>query len=638
MKKILVLAIILTSNSIFSQTVNFNKGINITNWFQSGSAGEIQFSKYDKDDFIDIKSLGVDVIRLPINLEFMSDGAPDYTLDPLFFFFLDQVVDWSEELNISLILDNHTFDVTSSTPADYDKVLIPLWKQMAEHYKNRSNLILYEVLNEPHGISDSDWNAIQLKVVDAIRTIDTVHTIIVGPAGWNSYNNLSAMPVYPDTNLIYTFHFYDPFLFTHQGASWVDPSLVPLAGVPFPYDAARMPDTPPSLVGTWVEGSLWNYKNEGTIQHVRDLIDIAANFAQERHVKVYCGELGVLMFNAPDNDRVLWYNIVRQYLEYKNIPLTMWDYKGGFGLFEKNSNQLFDYDLNIFMLQAMGFNVPPQFEFNFVPDSTGFMIYDDYVGKNINSGYSGGGVIDFYNPDKHDGSFSLYWQGATQYSTLDFNFSPDKDLSYLLSENYQLRFWVKATDASDDFDVRFVDTKTGPDDHPWRMNYRINNTIVPFDGQWHLVEIPLSSFTEQGSYDNGWFPPEGKFDWSAIDKFQLVSETGTLTGEVYLDNIEIYNPNVVGVKETSLAIREFQLFQNYPNPFNPTTEISFVLPYEGYVQIDIFNALGQKVDNLFKGELNSGMHVMEWNATGLSSGIYLLNIKYNNAAGSQFRV
>ena len=73
--------------------VPFSKGINLTNWFQANSPGSIDFSKYSYDDFSDIKSLGVDDIRLPINLHSMMQGEPDYTLDPLFLFFLDQVVE-----------------------------------------------------------------------------------------------------------------------------------------------------------------------------------------------------------------------------------------------------------------------------------------------------------------------------------------------------------------------------------------------------------------------------------------------------------------------------------------------------------------------------------------------------------------
>jgi endoglucanase len=78
----------------------------------------------------------------------MTDGAPNYTIDPLFFDFLDQVVDWAEELQIHLLLDNHTFDPNTNTEASVEGVLLKVWPQMAEHYKNRSDYVYYEILND----------------------------------------------------------------------------------------------------------------------------------------------------------------------------------------------------------------------------------------------------------------------------------------------------------------------------------------------------------------------------------------------------------------------------------------------------------------------------------------------------------
>ena len=202
--------------------VPFHRGVNLTSWLQVGSARQIQFTMFTKQDIVNIKSLGCDVIRLPINLHFMTGGAPDYTVDPLFFYFLDQIVDWCEELEIHLILDNHTFDVTANTDPNVDKVLVPVWSQMAEHYQGRSTYLCYEILNEPHGIADARWGQIQQQVIIAIRAVDRVHTIVVTGAGWGSYNNLKFLPIYRDNNLIYSFHFYDPFMFTHQGASWTE--------------------------------------------------------------------------------------------------------------------------------------------------------------------------------------------------------------------------------------------------------------------------------------------------------------------------------------------------------------------------------------------------------------------------------
>jgi hypothetical protein len=56
----------------------FARGVNVTNWVQAGSPGQIQFTKFTEQDLIDIRSLGCDVIRLPINLHHMTDGPPHY--------------------------------------------------------------------------------------------------------------------------------------------------------------------------------------------------------------------------------------------------------------------------------------------------------------------------------------------------------------------------------------------------------------------------------------------------------------------------------------------------------------------------------------------------------------------------------
>ncbi|MBN2012596.1 cellulase family glycosylhydrolase [candidate division KSB1 bacterium] len=100
---------------------------------------------------------------------------------------------------------------------EYRDQLLSVWAQLAERYKNRSKLICYEILNEPHGITDELWNDIQQQAIDTIRSIAPTHIIVIGPANWNSYENLDEMPEYNDPNLIYTFHFYDPGLVHTSG-------------------------------------------------------------------------------------------------------------------------------------------------------------------------------------------------------------------------------------------------------------------------------------------------------------------------------------------------------------------------------------------------------------------------------------
>jgi endoglucanase len=533
----------------------FSRGVNLTNWFQVGSPGEIQFTKYTHQDFENIASLGCDVIRLPINLHFMTGGAPDYNLDPLFLDFLDDAVGWAEDLGLHLILDNHTFDVNSNTDPDVGTILEKVWTQMAMHYRDAYGKLYYEVLNEPHGIDDNTWNTIQQGVIDAIRKVDSTHTIIVGGAGWNSYNNLSAIPAYADTNLIYTFHFYDPFLFTHQGAGWVTPSMEPLSGVPYPYHADSMPALPASLVGTWVGSAYNDYPNTGNDEKVKELLDIAISFSNERQVPIYCGELGVYIPNSKNDDRVRWYKLVTRYLTDNGVAWTMWDYHGGFGIFREGGNGLFRHDLNLPLLEAVGLNTPEQTEFELKPDSTGFLIYSDYIGPGIVGSSYGQGTRFFISRDRpNNDKYCIRWKGPGQYEIIGFDFMPDKDLSMLVDSGYALDLMARGHLPGTSFDMRFLDTDAGTADHPWRISTRIDGTSMTMDGRWHHLHIPLSEFWESGAWESGtWYNQEGKFDWKAVDRFEIVSESGGLdSASLWFDNIMITNLDTARVLDNSV--------------------------------------------------------------------------------------
>jgi endoglucanase len=639
-KKFLLFLIILLAGKMefaVAQTP-FNHGVNLTGWLQTSGTRQIQFSKYTKKDFQNIKSLGCDVIRLPINLFYMTSGSPDYTVDPLFFQFLDQVVNWAEELQLYLIIDNHTSDDLASKNPNLQTVLTKVWSQMATHYKDRSTYILYEILNEPNGsITTAAWGGIQQAAINSIRAVDGKHTIVVGGASYNSYTELSSLPVYTDTNLLYTFHFYDPFVFTHQGATWPVPSMGSLAGVPFPYNAATMPSVPADLVGTWVAGGLSNYINDGTVAKVRSLIDIAVAFKTARNVNLFCGEFGVYNLNSPDNDRTYWYGQVRSYLESKGIAWTTWDYQGGFGLFKKGSNEQFNYDLNTPLVSTLGLTVPPQQVYILKPDSLGFNIYSDFIGENIiESSNASGGTIDFYSNSKpNNGAYCLYWNGCTQYGTVGFNFAPDKDLSTLRAQNYALSLLVRGNSTGTSFDLRFTDTKTGSTDHPWRMNYTLDQTKVSWDSKWHKIFIPLTSFWEGGSWDNGsWYNASGLFDWKAVDRFDIVAEQGSLTGKSFwFDNIQISNMDTAKIYETSTFadVKEVNVdtpaFKIYPNPFSVSVTISYVLSKTETIDISIYNLAGQKIKTIVNANQSGGNYSVKWNRDQqISQGVYFCRL------------
>ncbi|MDR0503457.1 MAG: glycoside hydrolase family 5 protein [Treponema sp.] len=338
-----------------AKTLPFSKGVNFSKWFEFRSVKEIQFERYTEQDFINVKSLGADVIRVPVAVHNFTTNN-NHTLDPLLLKYLDTAVDWAEKRQMFIILDNHSFHPIEPTDVNIDRILLPVWDQIARHFRDRSGYVIYEVLNEPHGIPDERWGCIQEAAVETIRRIDQKRAVIVGGTNYNSIEKLFSIPEYKDVNLIYTFHYYDPHLFTHQGATWNKPSLAPLSGLPFPADKNRIPKPHDSFTGTWVEKCLENYMNDANPDKLSAALDRAAAFAKERDVPVFCGEFGVFIIQSPPEDRVTWYKFTCDALNRLDIPWTCWDYYGGFGLFKTVSARDFNTELNVDVVRAMGFN------------------------------------------------------------------------------------------------------------------------------------------------------------------------------------------------------------------------------------------------------------------------------------------
>jgi endoglucanase len=398
--------------------------------------------------------------------------------------------------------------------------------------------------------------------------------------------------------------------------------MEPLAGVPFPYDAGRIPACPSSLIGTWIESGLTSYWNEGTAGHIKQLIDNAISFRNSRNVKIFCGEFGVYIPNSPENDRTIWYETVRQYLNENDIPWTTWDYKGGFGLFKKGSDELFEHDLNVPLLQSLGFIVPVQTPFLRKPDSTGFMLYTDYIGTGINEGSYTSGTVNFYSNDlPNNNNYCLSWSGFSQYNAIVFDFSPDKDLSKLMEGRYAIDFIVRGNAPGMKFDIRFLDTKTQfSGDHPWRISFTIDENIAPWDRKWHHIHIPLTSFRESGSYDsNIWYNPEGKFDWKAIDRFEISTEYPVTTAnKLWFDNIFITAIDTASIRESGVHGIEktkdklsLKLNVN-PNPVTYSTTISYSLSEESITSVSIISMTGKKVRNLINEFQLPGVYSILW--------------------------
>jgi endoglucanase len=151
------------------------------------------------------------------------------------------------------------------------------------------------------------------------------------------------------------------------------------------------------------------------------------------------------------------------------------------------------------------------------------------------------GTANLYDADAAKGKYAIKLANLERYNHVGFRFASPLDLSALAREGYELRFYAKTTAKDARFDVRFINPEDLPDDLPWRMSATIDSTVLPPDGKWHLVRIPLSSMYVTGAWKGEWFPDtEKSFDWRRVARFEIATEHHAFAGmEFSFDQIEI---------------------------------------------------------------------------------------------------
>ena len=142
---------------------------------------------------------------------------------------------------------------------------------------------------------------------------------------------------YSDPNVIYNFHFYEPFAFTHQGATWAGPNLPFYKNVPYPSSPEAVKLVLDTIQDEPAKYNLLRYGednwNAGRIE--RELA-LAAAWAAKHRVYITCNEFGAFRKFAKPADRVTWLHDMRMALEKHGIGWTMWDYAGGFAVVNKD--------------------------------------------------------------------------------------------------------------------------------------------------------------------------------------------------------------------------------------------------------------------------------------------------------------
>jgi endoglucanase len=283
------------------------RGINLGNALDAPSEGEWGVTLRD-EDFTLVAAAGFDHVRIPVRWSAHAKDAAPYTIDPAFFARVDWAVKSALAAGLRAIINVHHYDGITKEPDAHKPRLLGIWKQIAAHYQAQPDEVYFELLNEPNDALVAEKNnALIAELLDVVRATNPQRAVIVGSVQWNSVRGLPALKLpEADRNLIVTFHYYDPFDFTHQGAPWVKKENQ--TGIDWP-------------------GSV------GTAENIAADFQQAVDWGTLHGRPLYLGEFGAFGI-AEMGARERWTKAVVALADRHSLPFAYWELRSGFGAYD----------------------------------------------------------------------------------------------------------------------------------------------------------------------------------------------------------------------------------------------------------------------------------------------------------------
>ena len=332
--------------------VGFKKGVNLGGWLSQCDYSENTLENFITENDIErIAGWGADHVRLPFDFNVIINENGE--MKPEAFKYLDRAVSWTAKHGLNIILDLHKTLGFSFDPGEnesgffsdekYQDIFVNMWVKIAEHFAGGSENIAFELLNE---ITDDafaePWNKISRRAIEVIRQVAPNNYIVIGGIHNNSIKGLSLMEKPADDKIVFTFHFYDPLIFTHQKAYWFD-------GMPADFEMAY-----PAATAEYIEKSkkfpekkVWEVFDG----YGEDIVDArfmefymreAVSAAEKMNTPLYCGEYGVIEV-APLPDTLRWHRDMRDVFNKLNIGHSVWVYKAlDFGFMDDARKDIYD--------------------------------------------------------------------------------------------------------------------------------------------------------------------------------------------------------------------------------------------------------------------------------------------------------
>jgi hypothetical protein len=548
-------------------------------------------------DIQKIAQWGFNSIRLPFHYKnFYDIGSGTFREEG--FTLLNTLLGWCEQNNLYLILDMHCApggqnkdNISDSDgiearlwtePSTYQPITIAIWKEIATRYVNDTRIGGYDLLNEPvlpDGYSNQILRNFYVELTDSIRQVDNNHIIFI-EGNWYATNFDLLTPPW-DNNMVYSFHKY------------------------------------------------WNETNVGTIQYL-------LNIRSQHDVPLWLGETG-------ENSNP-WFYETKQLMEQNNIGWNWWAHKK-LATITSPLSAIIPDDYQTVLDYWNGQGGQPSVSF-----ATSALMQMAEALKIENCEYRFGVIKalkdnDFGTQAKPFATLNVpgvinavhYDYGTNGVGYIDADYKNIGGSSW----NNGWEYRNDGVDIERSQDSQGYEYNVGWTEPGEKLNYTVN---IQSNGYY-------SMFVRVASQGGG-----GKFallqDGQAASAVIDVASTGGWQNwsTVQVDNIQLsagthqlsifiiqsgFNLNRMTFFLTAQGIEDenggqplnYRLEQNYPNPFNPATTFRYALAKPGEVQLEIYNAIGEKVETVLKDDQPAGEHEVQWDATHLAGGVYYYRLQ-----------
>jgi endoglucanase len=300
----------LSKDYAFEQNKRLGRGVNIIGydpiWKDASKA------RFKDKHFKLIKEAGFDNVRIVIGPFKFSMNDANHTINPSFFKTLDYAIKESLKNNLMVIVDFHEHNTIEKDPLGNKGKLLAMWAQIADHCKDYSNDVLFEICNEPN-MKPEIWNQIHKEAYQVLRKSNPNRTLIVGTINGNQIMYLKDLMLpEEDRNIIVAIHYYSPIQFTHQGAPWSKKNK-DLSGI------------------QWTQS-----KSE------QDAVNLDFNVAQDWS-KLYNRPLTLGEFGAYEKadmpSRIRWTNYIARQAEIRNWSWSYWQFDSDFIVYDIDKDQ-----------------------------------------------------------------------------------------------------------------------------------------------------------------------------------------------------------------------------------------------------------------------------------------------------------